>query len=162
MPDVFSKGGGGVLKRKTRDDDDEMDITPMIDITFLLLIFFLVASKMDESVSLELPPARHGHSVGNRNAVVISITAEGPDGGAKIYKGEKETEFVGDAIQQEEEITEYVQQELTDNLKKLNYVVIKAEQNVKHGDVSRVAKAVGKAEVPEEKQQLYVAVMEST
>ena len=35
-----------VMPRRKRDDD-EMDITPMIDITFLLLIFFVVASKMD-------------------------------------------------------------------------------------------------------------------
>ena len=26
--------------------DDEMDITPMIDMTFLLLIFFILTSKM--------------------------------------------------------------------------------------------------------------------
>ncbi len=30
-------------------DDSEMDITPMIDITFLLLIFFLVAARLDET-----------------------------------------------------------------------------------------------------------------
>ena len=81
-------GNESPLKRKRRGDDDEMDITPMIDITFLLLIFFLVASKMDEAAALKLPPARHGLPVGARNAVVISVTQGGPDGGALIYKGE--------------------------------------------------------------------------
>lgn len=36
-----------VLPRKKREDD-EMDITPMIDITFLLLIFFIVCSTMEK------------------------------------------------------------------------------------------------------------------
>ncbi|MCP3692284.1 MAG: biopolymer transporter ExbD, partial [Planctomycetaceae bacterium] len=34
------------LGARRREEDVEMDITPMIDVTFLLLIFFLVASKM--------------------------------------------------------------------------------------------------------------------
>ncbi len=38
----------------------------MIDIVFLLLIFFLVASKMDESAAVRLPPARHGVRCGGR------------------------------------------------------------------------------------------------
>ncbi len=41
-------------------EDAEMDITPMIDITFLLLIFFLVASRLDEDAPVELPTARYG------------------------------------------------------------------------------------------------------
>ena len=40
--------------------DAEMDFTPMIDMVFLLLIFFLVASKIDQATSVKLPPARHG------------------------------------------------------------------------------------------------------
>ena len=42
------------LGRRRGGEDVEMDITPMIDVTFLLLIFFLVASKMsaDQAVAL--------------------------------------------------------------------------------------------------------------
>ncbi len=36
---------GGMKKKKAEEAD--LDITPMIDVTFLLLIFFMVASKMD-------------------------------------------------------------------------------------------------------------------
>ena len=39
-------------------EDTEMDITPMIDITFLLLIFFIVSSKMDPSANVPLPAAK--------------------------------------------------------------------------------------------------------
>ena len=43
------------LMPERNTEDAEMDITPMIEITFLLLIFFLVASKMDSPASGELP-----------------------------------------------------------------------------------------------------------
>ena len=154
-------GADSPLKRPRRKEDDEMDITPMIDITFLLLIFFLVASKMDEAAALKLPPARHGVPVGARNAVVISVTGGGPDGGALIYRGENLKTgdlFKGDPVQQEEAITDYVETQIETNTD-LQYVLIKAEEDVKHADVARVAKAVGKSEAA---QQLYVAVMENT
>ena len=35
------------LVHRPMPNDGDMDITPMIDITFLLLIFFLVATRMD-------------------------------------------------------------------------------------------------------------------
>ena len=37
--------------RRRQLDDSEMDITPMIDITFLLLIFFLVARMAAASLA---------------------------------------------------------------------------------------------------------------
>ena len=49
------------MPRKRRFDDAEMDITPMIDITFLLLIFFLVASKMDEGATLDAARGEERH-----------------------------------------------------------------------------------------------------
>ena len=153
-------GNDSPIKRRKRNDDDEMDITPMIDITFLLLIFFLVASKMDQAAALKLPPARHGLAVGARNAVVISVLGGGADG-ALIYRGEKLASgdlFKGDPVQQEEAITAYVDQQIEANTD-LQYVIIKAEGDVKHADVARVAKAVGKSESA---QQLYVAVLENT
>ena len=45
-------------------EDVEMDITPMIDITFLLLIFFLVCSTADQETTIEMAKARHGKGVG--------------------------------------------------------------------------------------------------
>ena len=51
---------GPVLTRRRIKQETELDITPMIDITFLLLIFFLVASTPDLQVEVKLPPARHG------------------------------------------------------------------------------------------------------
>ena len=73
---------GPVLKRRPMPDDLEMDITPMIDITFLLLIFFLVASIPDSATSVDRPPAVHGTGVDARSSVVVTIAAD--DGGDPV------------------------------------------------------------------------------
>ena len=39
-----------------RESDDEMDMTPMVDVTFLLLIFFMVTAAYSLQRSLEVPP----------------------------------------------------------------------------------------------------------
>ena len=41
---MFGESGG--LGRAKKKDEADLDITPMIDVTFLLLIFFMVTSTM--------------------------------------------------------------------------------------------------------------------
>jgi biopolymer transport protein ExbD len=155
------EAGATIRPRRNRQDDSEMDITPMIDITFLLLIFFLVASKMDTAAAITLPKARHGLPVAEKGAVVVTLTEGGPDGKALIYKGDTTDagEMVrgADPVAQEDELIEFISEAMSGDEPK-QYVLIKAEPGVKHREVSRVAKAVGKAEAV---TQLYVAVLES-
>ena len=48
------------LEPKLRDDDIEVDMSPMIDMVFLLLIFFIVASQViDEKPKVEVPFAAY-------------------------------------------------------------------------------------------------------
>jgi len=151
------------LKPRRQLEDTEMDITPMIDITFLLLIFFLVASKMDESSPVALPPAKYGLAVPTKNSVIITISKGATDDGpAAVYKGDgasPETEIdASDLEAQEEEIASFVSDAMLEDTNK-TFVLIKAARGVKHRDVSRVAKAVGRvAEV----QQLHIAVLEES
>ena len=70
--------------RSRAAEDFELDITPMIDITFLLLIFFLVCSTTDQESTIELAKARHGRGVGERDSVIITISDEGVDS-APVY-----------------------------------------------------------------------------
>jgi biopolymer transport protein ExbD len=146
-----------LLRSKTYDDS-EMDITPMIDITFLLLIFFIVASKMDSSADVSLPPARYGMPVVEKSSVMITLDA-GENGKAVVYRGNgvnsENLVDSGDLEAQEEEISAYVESELSAG-GKVN-VLIKAAKGIKHGEVARIAKAATR---PEMAKQLYVAVME--
>ena len=66
-----------VLPRKERVDE-EMDITPMIDITFLLLIFFVVCSTMDPAKMGDIPSAKNGTGVSDDDSAIIFIDALGP------------------------------------------------------------------------------------
>ena len=46
------------LGKQTSDDDLELDMSPMIDMVFLLLIFFIVVSQViDEKPRVEIPDA---------------------------------------------------------------------------------------------------------
>jgi biopolymer transport protein ExbD len=133
-----------------------MDITPMIDITFLLLIFFLVASRMDADIQVSLPPARHGTAVATKNSVILTV-AQGTGEQAKVYKGDGADPTLQlaneDPSDQEAEIVDYVQTALDDGKEN---VLVKAERNVKHREVARVAKAIGLVDGA----KLFVAVLE--
>ncbi|ADB17384.1 Biopolymer transport protein ExbD/TolR [Pirellula staleyi DSM 6068] len=140
-------------------EEAEMDITPMIDCTFLLLIFFLVSSKMQAGEAIDLPPARHGSVAIVKESVILTVT-KGPGEIANVYKGDGTTPanlIDGSTIAgQEAAIQAYVEEQVALDPLKVN-VLIKAEKGLKHRDVTRVARAAGQAEVP----QLYVAVLES-
>ena len=48
-------------KRK-KIPEDELDMTPMVDVTFLLLIFFMVTAAFALQKSIEIPPKREDES----------------------------------------------------------------------------------------------------
>ncbi|MCA9034462.1 MAG: biopolymer transporter ExbD [Planctomycetaceae bacterium] len=50
------------FKKKKKVAEGELDITPMIDVTFLLLIFFMVTSTMQATPDRDIPPALSGLS----------------------------------------------------------------------------------------------------
>lgn len=146
-------------KRKRNPDDGELDITPMIDITFLLLAFFVVASKMDPQAAIPLPVASYGESVPEKAAVTLLVTKD-EAGGFKIFKGKSENNPVSatdpDAI--EEEIASFVENELGANPEK-TAVLIKAAGEVSTGTVEMVRRGVGGSEMAGERM-LYVGVKE--
>lgn len=133
------------LTRRRSMGDAEMDITPMIDIVFLLLIFFLVASKMDEEASVKLPPARHGVDIAQENAIVV-IVKKGV-GDTPLVMRRDGRPFSADVQQQETEIGTYVDAGLTGLPPfdaPMDSIILKAQGDVKEGEVARVATAIGK------------------
>lgn len=53
--------------------DDELEMTPMIDMTFLLLIFFMVTSSVTPLARLELPPSQTGRAEEADQRVVLIV-----------------------------------------------------------------------------------------
>jgi len=59
--------------------DYSVDITPLVDIVFLMLIFFMVSTsfKVASSLKLELPASHSHEQVTDAKEVVISVNARG-------------------------------------------------------------------------------------
>ena len=156
---------------RARVEDTEMDITPMIDITFLLLIYFIVAANMDQQDEVPLPPARYGVAVAERSALTLTLDADSA-GNPLIYLGdgrEAATQLaMQDLVEQEKAIAGYAREGFDParagpgNVKR--QIIIKASGNVKHRDVDRVARAAaeGAREMLPAGLQLNFAVLEES
>jgi len=148
------------LQRRERRklEETEMDITPMIDITFLLLIFFIVATKISTNKDVQLPPAQHGINVAQKDSIVLSVsesdagvvTVTGGVGGGDVTRLDASSPEA-----QEQAVTQFV----ADSLKLSGIrpqVILMADRHVKHRIVSAVANAAAEAgEI-----SLFVAVLE--
>ena len=67
--------------RRRKLDAGDLDITPMIDVTFLLLIFFMVTSTMKPPATADVPPARYGVGTESDEAVTITVVRPAGEGG---------------------------------------------------------------------------------
>ncbi len=123
---------------KKRKSDDEVDITPMIDITFLLLIFFVVCSKMDPSQTGAVPDAEYGGGVSTNDSAVILM--ERGTGDRAIVKRGNGDKFFDDPEQQGVEVIDYINQQLALGRK---YVMIVGNKDVTVGEISRVQRIIG-------------------
>jgi len=171
-----------VHRRRETDDAGDLDITPMIDIVFLLLIFFLVASIPEMNAQAKLPPAKHGVGVNPHKSVIITIgetsdpsrgevyLADGTEGAPmpvdpagqaaaieQALQGKGNYRLRGDADVQ----AAIIAQAVRIGAERFGYadVLLKAERSVAHREVARVAEAVGSAGV--EGVQLNIAVLEA-
>ncbi len=154
--DTFAEEEAGpVLTRRPLDDKADLDITPMIDITFLLLIFFLVASIPDPQSAVELPPARHGQGVSKRTSFIVTVAERDGPGSALVYLGDgKSGELLSDDPKaQEERIAAEVETAFHEGK---SSVLVKAGRGVLHREVSRIAAAAGRVEGI----KLHLAVLE--
>lgn len=64
--------------RRQRREELEISLTPMIDVVFLLLIFFMVTTTFNRETELQIQlPEAAGQEPIERNIIEISIDAEG-------------------------------------------------------------------------------------
>jgi biopolymer transport protein ExbD len=145
-----------VIPRKDRGDD-EMDITPMIDITFLLLIFFIVCSTMDPTKIGGIPEAENGLAISAKNSAVIFI--EPGSGDDVVLSTPDGTQFSTDEDAQATEIIEYITSELEKSMgASKQHVMLFGNENVEVGKVTRIQKVIGDAF--EDLSSTYIAVKE--
>jgi biopolymer transport protein ExbD len=133
-----------------------MDITPMIDITFLLLIFFIVCSTPDTQTAVELPSAKYGKGVEEKNSVIITLSDEGPER-APIYLADGK---IGPALPEDPERQQALIQAAVAagrREQQKENVLIKADRNVAHRDVAHVIQIVSRVAGA----KIHLAVLEA-
>ena len=65
--------------RKSRPETVDINLTPLIDVVFLLLIFFMVSTTFDREaeLSIELPTSSAAAAPGTQDGIEIAIDAQG-------------------------------------------------------------------------------------
>jgi biopolymer transport protein ExbD len=99
-----------------------LELTPMIDVVFLLMIFFLVASKLDEadrSIDVILPQASAAKPLTSKpREFVINIDREG-------------NYFAGARPERLEDLQQLLRQSAADNPQRQT-VIVRADENTAH------------------------------
>lgn len=83
------------IKRKDDNNDIDVNLTPLIDVVFLLLIFFMVTTTFmrESEIELSLPQANGEPIERDQRPFELVIDANGE------YKIDEQTVFAGDIVQ---------------------------------------------------------------
>jgi biopolymer transport protein ExbD len=103
-------------------DDSLMDLTPIVDVVFNLLIFFALSlnfSQVVSSINIKLPKAQSSEIVTEKQVVV------------SIEKNNKVS--INDQFLYIDQIPNYL-----DKISKENVVVVKADKSIDHGFVVQI------------------------
>lgn len=79
-----------IPKKKRVSQEANIDLTPAVDVTFQLLIFFMITASFSLQKSFDVPPAK------NSDGVSMNVQVEMPDSGVRIEVDRENTVFVGD------------------------------------------------------------------
>lgn len=140
----LSPAGSGfdslVPPRKTMGDA-RVDMTAMIDLVFMMNIFFLVTSLVAALGEVDLPAAKHVVGADLETSVVLTVVANGEAGRPSVYVGEDTSEGALPDAQQDELIAAAVERAVHEGRKT---VIVKGERKVQSGDIKRVARAAAR------------------
>src|SRR5262245_52051422 len=125
--------------RLHRHPDAEFDITAMVDLVFMMNIYFLVTFITVALGELNLPTAVHASPLDRDKAVVISVLA-GPDWRTVfVYLGDGKK---GTPISEpDDQITQIANEVERAAAQGKNAVLIKAEKGIRLREIKRIAGA---------------------
>lgn len=114
--------------RKKRREEANLEMTPLIDVVFLLLIFFLITTTFsqgqEDELPIDLPEAVSGESATEGEKVVLSITEDG----SVDIEGDEPLE--GDSV--DDQLSELYER------KSDAAVVLRGDEAASHGEVIEV------------------------
>ncbi len=79
-----------ILKKKRVSQEANIDLTPAVDVTFQLLIFFMITASFSLQKAFDVPPAK------NSDGVSMNVQVEMPDSGVRVEVDRENTVFIGD------------------------------------------------------------------
>ena len=134
---VFADDDEPLIAKKPNHNEANFDITAMIDLVFMMNIFFLVTMVTAALEEINLPSSNHCVAADAGESVIVSILESPDDGGAGlVFLGEGSSgEPLTTLEDQERQIRTAVEEGI--ELKKTTFL-IKAERNVSLRDVARV------------------------
>lgn len=134
-------------------EDAHFDVTPMVDLVFMMNIYFMVAWLTAANAEMDLPNAKHVVPTDIDNAVTISVVEKGAQG-TEVFVGDS---GAGQGLTNPAEIEQRIKQTVESSVAKgSDVVLVKAERRVRLRDVARISGIV--ATVP--KVKLRVGVLE--
>jgi biopolymer transport protein ExbD len=142
-----------LIARRPDSEPPEFDITAMVDLVFMMNIYFLVTFVTVALGELNLPSADHCTALDADSAVVLTVVRSLDGKSVVVGFGEgNETEQIEDSAEQEKRIQAAVEKGIAEGKKN---VLLKAEKKVRLADMFRIATAA-----TAEGMKLHVAVLE--
>ena len=130
--------------KSTTGGKGHIDMTPMVDVVFQLLTFFLLAVKRDSQEPVDVPTVTRSDAVADSESTYITIKP--PSGGFKepiIILGDRG----GGGPDKKEIKPEDVKSEVESGVKNgRSKIIVKAERLVSHGDVLKICRIVAGVE----------------
>jgi biopolymer transport protein ExbD len=146
-------GSDELIPRQPHREPPEFDITAMVDLVFMMNIYFLVTFVTVSLTQVDLPAASHVAPLDADTSVIFTIVGKAGEP-VVVYVGDRET---GVPIRGVEQQAAGVKAAVEAGLAQGNNEVhLKAEKNVRLGDLFRISAAASSVEGV----KLNVAVME--
>ena len=79
-----------VPRKKRTSQEAIIDLTPAVDVTFQLLIFFMITASFSLQKAFDVPPAK------NSEGISMNVQVEMPDSGVRVEVDRDNMVFVGD------------------------------------------------------------------
>ena len=149
-----------MAKKRKEQENIEFNMTPMIDVTFQLIIFFIIAGTIvsDELAALKVPDPTETMAREEFNGdggLIVNIVSEvgdgdeeGPEASRAKYWVVRRIEIpVGDIDRLKEEFSKSVEGLSPDKKAKFT-VEIRGDYRVQYGDIETVLLAAAEAGIP--------------
>jgi biopolymer transport protein ExbD len=143
----------GLLKRLHEHPDAEFDITAMVDLVFMMNIYFLVTFITVALGEINLPTAVHATPLDRDKATVITVLA-GPDWRTVlVHLGDGKTG--SPIVEADDQVTQIANEVERAVAQGKTAVLIKAEKGIRLREIKRIAGAA-----THEKMTLNIAIIE--